>query len=635
MPPDFLNSYIMAEKYTNLFEEFSPVTSESWKELIFGDLKGADFNRRLVWRTNEGFSVQPYYRQEDLENLKYLDVLPGEFPYVRGNKKTSNDWLVRQNIIVRDFAEANKRALDVLMRGVTSLGFVFEQCGEFSLADLKVLLKDICLESVEVNFVSKCCTCDVVETFTEYVLSGNWAPADIHASVSYDPFGNYLLYGRFKKGYDATVERAKILIDKTEAFPEFRVLAVNGKNYGNAGASVVQELAFSLAQGAEYLSVLTDAGVVVDDVAKNIKFNLSVSANYFLEIAKFRAARMLWAQLVKAYGPECDSACKMVVNAETGSWNKTLYDPYVNMLRTQTETMSASLGSVDSITVLPFNAIFEEPTTFSDRIARNQQLLLKEESHFDKIVDPAAGSYYIEELTASIADEAWKLFLEIQDKGGFVTAAREGFIQGMIKEMAAKRNLNVAIRRENLLGTNQFPNFSEHLAKEIADSVFEPVDLRAEDAEIETIKFCRGAQAFEKLRFATDRYAKANKRPLAFMLTIGNLAMRKARAQFSCNFFAVAGYEVKDNNGFATIEEGIAAARKAGAAIIVLCSSDDEYATLAPEAFETIGDSAIFVVAGAPACMDELKSKGIKNFIHVKSNVLEELKAYQNQLGIC
>ncbi len=634
MPPDFLNSYIMAEKYTNLFEEFPPVTSEVWKDLIIGDLKGADFDRRLVWRTNEGFSVQPYYRQEDLTNLKYLDTLPGEYPYVRGNRKTSNDWLVRQNIIVRDFAEANKKALDVLMRGVTSLGFVFEQCGELTLADLKVLLKDICLESVEVNFVSKCCTCDVVETFTEYVLSRNWAPENIHASVSYDPFGNYLLYGRFKKGYEATVERARILIEKTKALPEFRVLAVNGKNYGNAGASVVQELAFSLAQGAEYLSALTDAGIAAEDVAKNIKFNLSISANYFLEIAKFRAARMLWAQLVKAYGPECDCACKMLVNAETGSWNKTLYDPYVNMLRTQTETMSASLGSVDSITVLPFNAIFEEPTAFSDRIARNQQLLLKEESHFDKIVDPAAGSYYIEELTASIAAEAWKLFLEIQDKGGFVAAAREGFIQGKIREMAAKRSLNVATRRENLLGTNQFPNFSEQLDNEVAGSVFEPVDLTAEDAEIETIKLCRGAQAFEKLRFATDRYAKANKRPLVFMLTIGNLAMRKARAQFSCNFFAVAGYEVKDNNGFATVEEGVAAAREAGAGIIVLCSSDDEYATFAPAAFETINGSVIFVVAGAPACMEELKSKGIKNFIHVKSNLLEELMAYQGQLGI-
>ncbi|MGQ8338749.1 methylmalonyl-CoA mutase small subunit [Sunxiuqinia sp. A32] len=625
----------MAEKYIKLFNEFPPVSSEAWKEKVVADLKGADFDRKLVWRTNEGFSVQPFYRQEDLEKLDYLDTLPGEFPYVRGTKTNNNDWLVRQNIVVKDLAEANKKALEVLMKGVTSLGFVFKECTEVTVDDLGVLLKDICLESVEVNFEAKCCTCKVAEAFTEYVLAGNWEAKNIVASISYDPFGSYLLYGRFKKGVDHVLEQAQNLIKKSAEIPKYRVLAVNGKNFGNAGASVSQELAFSLAQGAEYLSTLTDAGVAVEDVAKNMKFNLSVSANYFMEIAKLRAGRMLWAQIVKAYEPKCECGCKMKVHAETGSWNKTFYDPYVNMLRTQTEAMSAALGGADSITVLPFNAIYEDPTTFSDRIARNQQLLLKEESHFDKIVDPGAGSYYIEELTASIADEAWKLFLEIQDKGGFLAAAKEGFIQAKVKEMATKRDMNIATRRENLLGINQFPNFTERLDKvELADEALNATDLTAEDAEIETLKPYRGAQAFETIRVATDKYSKDNKRPLAFMLTIGNLNFRKARAQFACNFFAVAGYDVKDNNGFATVEEGNAAAREAGADIVVICSSDDEYAELAPAAYNLVKDDAIFVVAGAPACTDELKAKGIENFIHVKSNLLEDLKGYQAKLGI-
>lgn len=634
MPPDFLNSYIMAEKYNKLFEEFPPVSAEQWKAKVVADLKGADFDRKLVWRTNEGFSVQPFYRQEDLTKLEYLDTLPGEFPYVRGTKTNNNDWYVRQNIIVKDLEEANKKALDVLMKGVTSLGFVFNECTEVTVADMSVLLKDICLESVEVNFAAKCYSNKIAETFADFVLAGKWDPAKIVASVACDSFGNYLLYGRMKNGKDGSVAQVKGLIGKTAALPNFRVVAVNAKNFGNAGASVVQELAFALAQGAEYLSAVTDAGVEVDAIAKNIKFNFSVSANYFMEIAKFRAARMLWAQIVKAYGPACDESCKMKAHAETGSWNKTVYDPYVNMLRTQTEAMSAALGGADSITVLPFNAIYEEPTTFSDRIARNQQLLLKEESNFDKIVDPAAGSYYVEELTASIADEAWKLFLAIQDKGGFLAAAKEGFIQAEVKKMAAKRDLNVATRRENLLGVNQFPNFTEKLEKELDTATFEALDLTAEDAEIETLKPYRGAMAFERLRVATDQFAKAGKRPLAFMLTIGNLNFRKARAQFACNFFAVAGYEVKDNNGFATIEEGVAAAKAAGAEIVVLCSSDDEYADLAPAAFKAIKGEAIFVVAGAPACTDELKANGIENFIHVKSNLLEDLTAYNAKLGI-
>ncbi|MGD9928714.1 MAG: methylmalonyl-CoA mutase family protein [Mangrovibacterium sp.] len=624
----------MAEKYNKLFEEFPPISTETWKAKVVADLKGADFDRKLVWRTNEGFSVQPFYRQEDLTKLEYLDTLPGEFPYVRGTKTNNNDWYVRQNIIVKDLEEANKKALDVLMKGVTSLGFVFNECTEVTVADMGVLLKDICLESVEVNFAAKCYSNKIAEAFADYVLAGKWDPAKIVASVACDSFGNYLLYGRMKNGKDGSVAQVKGLIEKTAALPNFRVVAVNAKNYGNAGASVVQELAFALAQGSEYLSAVTEAGVEVDAIAKNIKFNFSVSANYFMEIAKFRAARMLWAQIVKAYEPKCDDSCKMNAHAETGSWNKTVYDPYVNMLRTQTEAMSAALGGADSITVLPFNAIYEGPTTFSDRIARNQQLLLKEESNFDKIVDPAAGSYYVEELTASIADEAWKLFLAIQDKGGFLAAAKEGFIQAEVKKMAAKRDLNVATRRENLLGVNQFPNFTEKLEKELDAATFEAQDLTAEDAEIETLKPYRGAMAFERLRVATDQFAKAGKRPLAFMLTIGNLNFRKARAQFACNFFAVAGYEVKDNNGFETIEEGVAAAKAAGAEIVVLCSSDDEYAAYAPSAFEAIKGEAIFVVAGAPACTDELKAKGIENFIHVKSNLLEELKRYQNLLSI-
>ena len=624
----------MAEKYNKLFEEFPPVSSEDWKAKIVADLKGADFDRKLVWRTNEGFSVQPYYRQEDLTNLNYLDTLPGEFPFVRGNKTNDNDWYVRQNIVVKDFAEANKKARDVLMKGVTSLGFVFNECNNVTKDDMAVLLKDVCLESIEVNFVAKCYTAKIAEAFADYVLAGKWDPANVVASVACDPFGNYLVYGRMKNGIEGSVEQVKNLIEKTATLPKYRVAAVNAKNFAAAGASAVQELAFALAQGAEYLSALTEAGLAVNEVSKKIKFNFSVSANYFMEIAKFRAARMLWAQIVKAYGPKCDGCCKMNAYAETGSWNKTVYDPYVNMLRTQTEAMSAALGGVDSIAVLPFNAIYEETTVFSDRIARNQQLLLKEESHFDKIVDPGAGSYYIEELTASIAEESWKLFLTIQEKGGFLAAAKEGFIQAEIKAMAQKRDMNVATRRENVLGTNQFPNFTEKLDKDLDACVFEAQDLTAEDAEIETLKPYRGAMAFEKLRAATDKFAKENKRPLAFMLTIGNLAFRKARAQFACNFFAVAGYEVKDNNGFATVEEGVAAAKAAGAEVVVICSSDDEYAELAPAAFDAMKGEGIFVVAGAPACMDDLKAKGIENFIHVKSNVLADLTAYNEKLGI-
>jgi methylmalonyl-CoA mutase len=352
-----------------------------------------------------------------------------------------------------------------------------------------------------------------------------------------------------------------------------------------------------------------------------------------MEIAKLRAGRMLWAFILKEFGAS-EEMCKMNIHAETSDWNKTVYDPYVNMLRTQTEAMSSVLGGLDSYTVKPFNSVYEDTTEFSERIARNQQLLLKEESHFGKIADPAAGSYYIESLTESISEEAWKLFLDVQEKGGYLAAFKAGFVQETIKATAQKRDMAVATRKENFLGTTQFPNFGEVAEKELDAALFEAYDKTEADSECETLKPYRGAQAFEAMRYKTDVYAKENGRPKVMMFPIGNLNMRKARAQFACNFFACAGFDVEDHNGFQSVEEGVNFVTEKNAKIVVVCSSDDEYATIVPEVFEALKGKATVVVAGAPACAEELKAKGIENFINVKSNVLETLKAYQAELGI-
>ncbi|MCF6358478.1 MAG: acyl-CoA mutase large subunit family protein, partial [Draconibacterium sp.] len=520
----------MADKKQKLFNDFAPVTTDEWEAEINADLKGRDYEKALVWKTYEGFKVRPYYRDENLKELNYLDTLPGEFPFVRGNKKTDNDWLVRQNIFVTDFEAANKKALEILGKGVTSLGFLFSDCNKITKPDLAVLLKDIYLESAEINLVCPTDSSNCAKLFAEYVSEGKWNNESVIASASIDPIGTFILKGKLDKN---AVARLKPAIEKTSQLSNFRIVGVHGKFFANSGSSIVQELAFSLAQGAEYLTQLTDSGLNIDEVAKSIKFNFGIGNNYFMEIAKLRAARLLWAQIVKSYNPVSDDSAKLIAHSETNRFNKTVYDPYVNMLRTQTETMSAALGGAHSITVLPFDAIFEETTEFSERIARNQQALLKEESYLDKIADPSAGSYYIENLTASLVDEAWKLFLAVQEKGGFIAAFKESFIQNEIKEMAAKRDKNIALRRENLLGTNQFPNFNEKIDTEFDGSLFEAVDLAADDAEVETLKPYRGAQAFESLRYTTDVYSKENKRPVAFMLTIGNLNFRKARAQFS------------------------------------------------------------------------------------------------------
>ncbi|MCR4602753.1 MAG: methylmalonyl-CoA mutase small subunit [Prevotella sp.] len=616
----------MSNNKEKLFTEFTAPTTQEWLDKIQVDLKGADFQKRLVWRTNEGFNVQPFYRREDLKDLKAVDSLPGEFPFVRGNKKDNNLWFVRQDIKVDDAKAANAKALDILNKGVDSLGFKIPG-KEVSKEFVATLLEGILPQYVELNFKTCQRHCvELAQTLVEYFKEKNYPLAELKGSINFDPISKIL-----KKGKDVTpvLQDAKSLIEALAELPGYRCINVNSSLLNNAGAYIYQELGYALAWGAEYMNVLTEAGVEATEAAKRIKFNMGVSENYFMEIAKFRAARLLWAQIVKQYEPKCDCACQMHVCAITSEYNQTLFDSYVNLLRSQTETMSAAIANVDSIVVTPFDKPYEVPTEFAERIARNQQLLLKEEAHFDKLVDVAGGSYTIEHLTDAIAQEAWKLFLAVEEAGGFLCEALKGNIVNAVNASNDKRHADAAKRREFILGTNQFPNFTE------TSNGKEPQQCCCacghEDGELPTLNKERLASEFETLRLSTE---KAAKQPIAFMLTIGNLAMRQARAQFSCNFLAAAGYKVMDNLGFKTVEEGVDAALEAKADIVVICSSDDEYAEYAIPAFNYLAGRAMFVVAGAPACTDDLKAAGIENFIHVKSNQLGTLKEYNAKLGI-
>ena len=612
-------------KREKLFTEFPPVPTEKWEEVITADLKGADYERKLVWKTGEGFNVRPYYRAENLEGIKFLGSQAGEFPYVRGTR-AHNRWRVHQTVSVVCPKEANAEALKILNAGVDSLGFCIAS-EAFTAADLDTLLGEICIPAVQLTFCGHK-TADVAELVLAKIEKEGIAKEDVRIAFCIDP----LVKGLSTKGDfcspngEKCFARIAELIRKTKEYKHIRVVTVSGQIFGNSGSTIVEELAFVLSAGHDYLVRLMDAGLTIEEAARKLRFSFSVSSNYFMEIAKFRAARMLWANIVKGYNPEKNCACKMQIHAETSKWNQTVYDPYVNMLRGTTEAMSAAIGGVYSLEVTPFDASFENPTEFSKRIARNVELLLKHESHFDQVVDPAGGSYYIENLTQSIAAEAWKLFLEIEEKGGYTEAYKAGFIAERIKASAAAKDKNIATRRQILLGANQYPNFTEVAGKEItAESV------TRKQAEGNVLVPYRGAMAFEEMRLHVDR---SGKEPKAFMLTCGNLGMARARSQFSCNFFACAGIKVIDNTYFKSIEEGVKAALESKAQIVVVCASDDDYAEAAPKIKELLCGKAILVVAGAPACAPELEAQGITNFINVKSNVLETLKFYLKEMGI-
>ena len=620
----------MSEK---LFAEFPPVTTEQWEEVINKDLKGADYDKKLVWKTQEGFNVRPYYRMNDLDGIEFKNSAPGEFPFVRGTKK-DNQWLIRQDYCLCEGpAKANELALDGLMKGVNSLGFKVDAKKGLSEEEMATLLKGISIPAVEINFTG-CCpgkTFPMIESFLKVAAAQGAKKEDIRASFDFSPLHNLTVRGHF---CDDAFDKLANCVKAVAEYPGIRVINVNAYDFNNAGSSISQELGYAMSVGSEYLAALTDRGLAAEEVAKRIRFTFAISGNYFFEIAKFRAARVLWANIVKDYGVGCPCAQKIVSHAVTSAWNQTVYDSYVNMLRDTTEAMSAAIAGVHSIEVLPFDHPYRKAGEFSNRMARNVQSILKEEAHFDKVVDPAGGSYYIENLTASIMKSAWDIFKAVEAEGGYVTAFKAGSVQKAIKEVAAKRDLNIARRRETILGTNQFPNFLEKAGDEITPEMVKRGACKKEcscEKEAEPLEVYRGAQAFEALRLATDR---SGKQPMAFMLTFGNLAMCRARAQFSCNFFAVAGFKVVDNNRFSTIEEGVKAALEAKADIVVACSADDEYAEAVPQIAEAIGDKAVVVVAGDPECRPELEAKGIMNYINVRCNVLETLKEYQAKMGI-
>jgi methylmalonyl-CoA mutase len=614
-----------------LFEKFPPVSGEQWMAKITADLKGADFKKKLVWKTREGLEVMPFYRQEDLEKVHHKGFLPGDYPFVRGARVSDNNWLVRQDITVKDYSEANRKALEILMKGVTSLGFVIDNPDTINVENITLLLNGIHLESLEINFVTHGRARELLASLKSVMWAAGTDLNRIKGSIAADPLGRLVAAGKLCVTVEEGLDYLADMVREAEDIPGLRCVIPSGLLFSNTGAGQVTELANVLSMGNEYMAALTARGIKPEVASSKIGFTFGIGSDFFPEMARLRAARMLWALVVKGYGPRSETNMLMNIHSVTGRWNKTLYDPYVNMLRTQTEAMSAVLGGADTVTVEPFDIIFRDPDDFSERIARNQQLLLMEESHLGMVADPGAGSYYLENLTSMIAREAWKMFIAIETEGGFLAAIRKGVIQKNIREASSTRKEDISKRRETILGTNQYPSFMEQRPPRTDTGRLFGTPAAVDDHEVDIITPSRGAEEFEKLRLATEN---APRRPLAFMLTIGNPAMRRARALFSSNFFACAGYLVRDNNGFETASEGVTAALEAGADIIVICSSDDDYAIVAHDILTLTAGRAIVVVAGTPPCIDILKAEGLEHFISVKSNLLETMRMFNNLLGI-
>lgn len=622
-----------------LFDDFPPVDTSEWLSVVEKDLKGKDFEKSLVWKTDEKFSLQPFYRKQDISHLEgLLNKEPGEFPYIRGNKKHSNSWNIDVFIKEDNPENANQRALNAVNSGADSLTFHQEL---FKNKDsVSTLLKNIDPANTAINVKARENLneiCGLISKQTD--KSGK--NKTLGGFFTYDPVTDAILNGKSSDVNERISGISRALNDYGQNLDCYRMFTVHSFPYKSSGGNIVQELAFTLNSAVEYLSALTELGLDIDSICKRLAFSISVGPSYFMEISKLRAARVLWAKIVEQHNPRSEDSYKMFIHARTASFNMTVYDPYVNILRGTTETMAAAVGGADSITIDPFDSCYREPDRFSEKVARNTQLIAREEAYLNKVIDPGAGSYYIEKITESLCEHTLNLFKKVEDNGGLLNSMKNGFVQETIEKNRSELVKKVSRRNRVLLGTNHYPYPDEKMMDKL-DKFFRGngTGIKSEgESDFIPLTLFRGSELFEKIRFNTEKYAnETGNRPKVFLLQLGNLRMRRARANFAYNFFGCAGFEIIDNSGFETVEIGVKTALQSNAQIVVVCSSNEEYAELVPGAVKKLREKKpdiLVVVAGFTEKLEsELKDISIDDFIHAGSDAVEFLARYQNKLGI-
>lgn len=600
-----------------LFDQFPPVTKSEWIEKIKADLKEEDFEKKLVWNTGEGFSAMPFYMPEDTDKLKHLD---------RILFRRERNWRIRQNVNVTDYIQSNAKAHFLLKNGIDSVGFLISDPESISYDNFANLLRDIDPVNTELNFQSNGKAREIVEILSRLKNDNKPFSEVLNGTLETDPLGRLMLNGTLCIPVADGFDYLAALVKESSVIPGLRVIQINGSNFANAGAGCVTELALSMSMACEYLDQLTERGISPELALSKIRFSFAAGSTYFMEIAKLRAARLVWPAIADKFSSGNITAHYMNIHCITSRWNKTLYDPFVNLIRTQAEAMAAVLGGADSVTAEPFDAVFRSPDEFSERMARNQQLILKEEACFDKVSDPSAGSWYIENLTSLVAENSWKLFVEIEENGGFISSLRKGIVQKMIMEESLKQKSDVACRKRIILGTNLYPNADEIMSPLADENIIFPRPPASDNSEIGCLRISRQSEEFEKIRLTVE---KAVKRPVVFILTVGRNPDSRKKAEFSASFFACGGYEIINKSVFDSIPEGMRAADEAGADIIVLCSQENE-------SIHSFSDNhkRIIVTVSDSDTADGLEISGQKLSISSSTDIVKILDLLNRKLGI-
>jgi methylmalonyl-CoA mutase len=700
-----------------LFGEFPATAYDEWRQAVDKALKGAPFEKKLISQTYEGIALQPLYHQADIADLPHLHSLPGFAPFVRATEPLGHvqkPWAVCQELLYPTPEAFNQALRADLERGQTTVNMVLDKAasagldadradaeaigqGGLSLAsveDLRRALDGVDLEKTPL-FIQSGCLALPVTVLLMALLRQQGKPAEgLQGCIGADPLGTLVEQG----GLPLALNRAYDSLAKATAWaaahaPRLQTVLVSGQPYHNGGAHAVQELAFTLAAAVEYVRALQDRGLAIDSTASNIRFAFSIGSPVFMEIARLRAARLLWAKIVKAFGGG-EAAQKMRIHGRTSIWNKTVYDPYVNMLRTTAEAFAGAVGGCDSLHVGPFDEVLRTPDEFSRRIARNTHTVLREESHLARTVDPAGGSWYVESLTDAVARQSWSLFQQVEREGGLYQALQAGFPQAQVAETAGLRAADAARRKAVFVGTNLYANLKEKpLEIPAADTAGRQRERAAQLAQyrasvdtdwhqstlaklsqggeniveaaiqaaaggatlgdiaavlgvgegagpkVAPIPRQRGPEPFEALRQAAEAFmARTGARPKVFLANMGPLRQHKARADFARGFLEVGGFEVLGDGTFATPAAAAQAAVESGAAVTVICSTDDTYPELVPplvQAIRQVKPAMSVLLAGRPADQVEAhRQAGVEDFIYLGGNCYDLLRNLQKKIGV-
>ena len=694
-------------------DEFTPPTDEEWKAACEALLKGAPFEKKMFTKTYEGITFDPMYTRKHTEDILPKGVMPGMGDYLRGVDAAGyigKPWGIAQACDETLPAENNELLRHEHDKGATIYHIVLDTASRTgvdarqaeavgdtgtsvtTVEDMHVLLTGLDLAKFPLYVYAGANAVPLLALVAAARRASGDDMAEVRGIVGADPIGALAADGKLPASLDAHYDSlAAAARWATVNAPHLRTVFVRSDVYSNGGANDVQEVASVLATATAYLRALCERGLTIDEAASQIAFAFSMGANFFLQIAKLRAVRPLWAQIVGAFGGSAE-AQKMRIHARPALFFKTIYDPYVNMLRNTTEIFSGVVGGIDSFESAPFDEPIRKGDEFSRRIARNVQIMLQEEFGLLQPIDPAGGSWAVETLTRQMKEKIWAEFQRIEKEGGIIAALRAGSLQESVAAVLAARFKNADLRRDRIVGNNMYPNMTETLLETRAedtaalkaqrtadiDAYLSDIDVKHRDEALASLRQAhsvdnaveaalagatiaelmtavtegngaetvtaiaphRWSERFEALRQRTEEYkAEKNDNVKIFLANMGPIPQHKARADFTTGFLQVGAFEVLGNDGFKTVEEAADAARASGADAVVICSTDATYPeivpALAPKLHEVLPKARVFLAGAAPKdLLETYKEAGIDEYISVRANCYEILESLQKQKGM-